>query len=124
MPPQPSCEFHKDLVSATSYQAMARYEPREYQGDIHLIMASARQVDEAKDTRHVWRNLVSGQVSVVEIEAEDSGRMLLPPHVDALAEYLTSAIDADRNGAFAGDGSPRGAPTAAWSYAHGHSTTY
>ena len=79
-----------ERVMAATYFAVSRYEPKPYAGRLLNIIASHRPlVGSAEDTRTEWSDLASVGDEPVAIPAEDSGRLFVSPHLEALAQHLT-----------------------------------
>jgi aspartate racemase len=84
--------LHQDLVTVANYEAMASYIPREYQGRLHLFVASERAVNPAHYSRLDWGKFAAGGFSVFRINAKDSGELLRSPYVIELAEKIREAL--------------------------------
>jgi thioesterase domain-containing protein len=84
--------YYQDLVSATNYRAMAKYVPRTYPGRMSLWLASKRPIDAGRDTRLTWGKLAAEGYSLHRIDAVDSGRLFVEPHIADLATQLRTVI--------------------------------
>jgi len=87
-------DFHVERVVDATLQAVATYEVRRYPGRLLNVVASHRTVAPGvTDTRGVWDTLTDEPSSRGSIPAEDSGRMFVSPHVEALADLLADYIE-------------------------------
>jgi hypothetical protein len=77
-------------------RAFARYRPQPYDGEIHLVVASARPIGSGQDPRLYWADLARGGVRRFDIPARDSGLILKSPHVEKLSEWVREALRAAR----------------------------
>ncbi len=84
--------LYQDIVTAANYEAMASYVPREYQGRLHLFVASERPVNPAHYSRLDWAKFATGGFSVFRINAKDSGELLRVPYVTELAEKIGETL--------------------------------
>jgi aspartate racemase len=87
-------EFLLQIVTQANLHAFYRYEPRAYRGAAVLVRAEARSVIGKEDRRHVWADLARGGLDLHKVEAEDSGLLLVEPHVRAVAEILRGYLTA------------------------------
>ncbi|HEY9226841.1 MAG TPA: alpha/beta fold hydrolase, partial [Gemmatimonadaceae bacterium] len=86
--------FRHDLVSRVNRNAAATYKPRAYAGDILIVIPDDASPPADQDPRLAWRNLVSGESSLVRVPGQDSGALLRPSHIDALIGVLSDRIQA------------------------------
>jgi amino acid adenylation domain-containing protein len=86
-------EFYRHVVTGANQLAFQRYEPRAFKGPVVFFRAEGRAVQSRDDPRLVWRELATGGIEVHGIAAEDSGLMLVEPHVRLLAEQLGACLD-------------------------------
>jgi hypothetical protein len=84
--------LRSDRLSATNRRAAARYNPAPYAGDVFLVLPSSIPRPAHSDPRLAWRGFVQGETTVVRLPGNDSGALLRPPHVQLLAEVLSSRI--------------------------------
>jgi hypothetical protein len=73
-------------------RAFARYQPQPYDGEVHLVLASARPIGAGQDPRLYWAELARGGVRRYDIPARDSGLILKSPHVEKLSEWVREAL--------------------------------
>jgi thioesterase domain-containing protein len=85
-------EFYMEVVTQANLLAFQHYEPRAFEGPVVLFRAEERDVQGRDDRRLVWRELAVGGLEVYNIAAEDSGLMLVEPHVRPLAERLGACL--------------------------------
>jgi hypothetical protein len=70
-------------------QAVSSYRARPYAGGLLNVIAAGRQVAPGtRDTRRAWEELAAGPIRTEITAAEDSGRLFVSPHVDALAQAV------------------------------------
>jgi len=86
-------EFHQDVVTQANLIAYQRYEPRPYTGHVVFFRAEGRRVTAQQDRRLVWRQLISGDLDIQTVPGDDSGLMLMEPHVQVLAHELKIRIE-------------------------------
>jgi amino acid adenylation domain-containing protein len=86
-------EFYMEVVTQANLLAFQHYEPRAFEGPVVLFRAERRDVQSRDDRRLVWRELAIGGLEVHSIAAEDSGLMLMEPHVRPLAERLGACLE-------------------------------
>ena len=83
-----SSYYVENVVLATLH-AVAVYRPQPYPGRLLNVVAGERAVASGTiDTRRAWEALATGGAHTVHLGAEDSGRLFVSPHVDALAREL------------------------------------
>ncbi|HEU4625141.1 MAG TPA: amino acid adenylation domain-containing protein [Steroidobacteraceae bacterium] len=87
-----SAAMYVDRVSHANIRAFARYQPQPYDGEIHLVLASARPIGSTQDPRLYWADLARGGVRRYDIPARDSGLILKSPHVEKLSDWLREAL--------------------------------
>lgn len=86
--------FTHARVAEATLEAVAFYQPQEYRGKLLNVTASARVLDQAViDTRAVWELLARGGAISASLPAENSGRMFVSPHVEALTDILRGYIE-------------------------------
>jgi acyl carrier protein len=84
-------EYYTDLVTSTTFYAVARYQPRPYPGCLLNVIAATRLLSSStQDTRLTWNELALKGGQTVFIPAEDSGRLFMPRHVQELAHHLAA----------------------------------
>ena len=83
---------YRDRVSIANKRALLHYRPRPYGGSVRCAIATARPVIGA-DPRRVWQQLAPADCGWFELPAPDSGRMLLPPHVEPLAKWMGDELE-------------------------------
>jgi amino acid adenylation domain-containing protein len=89
-------EYYTDLVTSTTFHAVARYQPRPYPGRLLNVIAATRLLSSStQDTRLTWNELALKGGQTVFISAEDSGRLFVPGHVQELAHHLAAYFDQD-----------------------------
>lgn len=82
-------QFQVERVSQATFQAVARYEVREYPGRLLNMIASKRPVSNSTvDTRYAWERCARDGADTVLIPAEDSGLLFTSPNVTETAEHL------------------------------------
>ncbi|HYB69038.1 MAG TPA: thioesterase domain-containing protein, partial [Candidatus Bathyarchaeia archaeon] len=86
-------EFHQDVVTQANLIAYQQYEPRPYTGRVVFFRAEGRRVTAQQDRRLVWRKLISGELDIQTVPVDDSGLMLMEPHVQVLARELKICIE-------------------------------
>jgi len=92
--PLGSEEYYTDLVTSTTFHAVARYQPRPYPGSLLNVIAATRLLSSStQDTRLAWNELALKGGQTVLISAEDSGRLFMPGHVQELAHHLATYFD-------------------------------
>ena len=87
-----SAAMYVDRVSTANLRAFARYKPRPYDGEVHLVLASARPLRSSDDPRLYWARLARGGYHRHDIPARDSGLILKSPHVEKLTEWVREAL--------------------------------
>jgi amino acid adenylation domain-containing protein len=85
-------EIHGTVVERANLQALRQYVLRPYPGQILYIFARRRDVSPRHDARAAWRDYALGGVEIHSLPVEDSGQMLVEPHVRGLADYLTTYL--------------------------------
>jgi amino acid adenylation domain-containing protein len=86
-------DFYLRVVSQANLVAFERYEPRAYTGPVVFVRAGERRVAALDDRRLAWRSLSAGGLEIHTVPAEDSGLLLVEPHVHALAEILRACLE-------------------------------
>jgi hypothetical protein len=78
--------YHVDQVIEATLHAVAHYDVEPYPGGLLNVIAAERSLPPTVvDTRHRWESLARGASRTVRLPAEDSGRLFVSPHVEALA---------------------------------------
>jgi amino acid adenylation domain-containing protein len=85
--------MYVDRVSLANLHALGRYEPRPYDGRLRFAVAAERAFT-GEDGRKLWRQLAPADYAQAEFAVNDSGKMLMNAHVDALARWMRDALDA------------------------------
>jgi amino acid adenylation domain-containing protein len=93
-------EFYLQIVTQANLLAFQRYEPRAFGGPVVLVRADGRDVQSRDDRRLVWRELAIGGLEVHSIAADDSGLMLVEPHVRLLAQQLGACLERAQTAAY------------------------
>jgi amino acid adenylation domain-containing protein len=94
-------EYYTDLVTSTTFHAVARYQPRPYPGCLLNVIAATRRLSSStQDTRLTWNELALKGGQTVFIPAEDSGRLFMPVHVQELAHHLAAYFDQESRAHF------------------------
>jgi thioesterase domain-containing protein len=92
-----SAAMYVDRVSRANTRAFARYRPRPYDGEVHLVLASARPLrSKTDDPRLYWGQLARGGFQRYDIPARDSGLIMKSPHVETLTGWVREALRAAR----------------------------
>lgn len=87
--PLGTTEFLSQRVVQATLQAVSSYRARPYAGGLLNVIAAGRQVAPGtRDTRRAWEELAAGPIRTEITAAEDSGRLFVSPHVDALAQAV------------------------------------
>jgi thioesterase domain-containing protein/acyl carrier protein len=82
-------DFQVQRLTQATLLAVARYSVHPLPAQVVNIVASKRAADNsALDTRNCWQGLGGEGSCAVYIPAENSGRLLVSPHVEALVDYL------------------------------------
>ena len=82
-----------ERVMEATLHAVAHYEAEPYPGGLLNVIAAARPLPPAVvDTRRRWEALARGGSRTIDLPAEDSGRLFVSPHVEALATCLASYV--------------------------------
>ena len=84
--------LYVDRVSIANQRALLHYRPRPYGGSVRCAIATARPVTGA-DPRRIWQQLAPADFGWFELPAPDSGMMLLPPHVEPLAQWMGDELE-------------------------------
>jgi nonribosomal peptide synthetase DhbF len=71
------------------FSGLLSYEPVEFHGSAHLVLASAHSQLLIAETKRRWRALVTGDLAVTHVPG-DHYSLLEPPLVDTLADVLLS----------------------------------
>jgi hypothetical protein len=85
-------EIRQDLIARVNRHAAAVYKPLPFDGDILMVIPDDVSPPAEQDPRLVWRDLVSGEATVVRLPGEDSGMLLRPTHLDALVGVLADRL--------------------------------
>ena len=81
--------YHVDQVIEATLYAVANYEAEPYPGGLLNVIAAERPLPPTVvDTRHRWETLAGGVSRTISLPAEDSGRLFVSPHVEALASCI------------------------------------
>jgi thioesterase domain-containing protein len=87
--------YYVEKVVDATMQAVARYEPKPYSGSLLNVIAVKRPLpSQALDTRRTWEGLTRGPNETVLVDAEDSGRLFISPHVEVVADVLKLHVQA------------------------------
>jgi aspartate racemase len=98
-----SAAMYVDRVSRANTRAFARYKPKPYDGEVHLVLASARPLrSKEDDPRLIWGALARGGFHRYDIPARDSGLILKSPHVETLTGWVREALQCARQKAAQG----------------------
>ena len=82
-------DFQVQRLTEATLFAVARYRVQPTIAQVVNVVASNRHVDDViPDTRHRWQELGAESSATVQIPAEDSGRLFVPPFVEELAGHL------------------------------------
>jgi hypothetical protein len=82
-----------ERVLEATLHAVAHYEAEPYPGGLLNVIAAARPLPPAVvDTRRRWEALARGGSRTIDLPAEDSGRLFVSPHVEALAMCLARYV--------------------------------
>jgi hypothetical protein len=90
-------EIYRTAVERANVQALQHYKLRPYPGQILYIRAEGRDVSSRQDIRAVWQDYALGGLEIYALPVEDSGQMLMEPHVQGLADYLTMYLQRQTN---------------------------
>lgn len=82
-----------DRVTIANERALLRYALQPHDVPLRTAIATGR-VFSGADARTQWRVLAPTDYAEFALPAADSGTMLLPPHVEALAQWMGREIDA------------------------------
>ncbi len=82
----------RKIVTA-NLQAMLRYVPRPYPGDVLFFEASERDAMTVNNPARGWLDLIQGQLTVHEVPGNHI-TMNLPPNVQVMADHLRAALAA------------------------------
>jgi len=91
-----------ERVQAANYWAMRRYQPRVYSGRIVHFFSARDQGGPGPDRRLGWTRLALGGQEIIRVSGENSGRMLIRPHVSELAAHLREILDQSRTDRLSG----------------------
>jgi amino acid adenylation domain-containing protein len=86
-------EFYQRVVTQANLRALQQYEARAYPGAAVLFRAEGRHVAPDDDRRLAWRQLSAGGLEIYTVPGDDSGLMLVEPHVQAVAEQLNACFE-------------------------------
>ena len=86
-------EFVQRVVTEANLAAHQQYQPRAYAGRVVLFCAEGRRVSEDQDRRLAWGQLITGELSVHTLPGDDSGRMLMDPHVRILSQQFNAYVE-------------------------------
>ncbi|ARU63054.1 hypothetical protein CBW65_20300 [Tumebacillus avium] len=78
-------------VSAANERASGSYQPTPYPGDMTLFRAAEQPAEAERQAALGWEMLVQGRLDVHEVPG-DHDTIVLPPHVQTLAEQLSAAL--------------------------------
>jgi amino acid adenylation domain-containing protein len=81
-----------ERVSNANLQAVLKYIPKPYLGQVILIMARERELECDIDPLSIWEKLAVKGSRVYWIDASDSGKMLLSPHVEKVGAIVGSFL--------------------------------
>jgi thioesterase domain-containing protein len=82
-------DYLADRVVAATFEAVATFDALPYGGRLLNVVAAKRPLPAGTiDTRREWEKLAQQSSDGVELPAEDSGRLLVSPHVEALVVLL------------------------------------
>jgi amino acid adenylation domain-containing protein len=85
--------YHVERVVEATLHAVAHYDAEPYPGGLLNVIAAERPLPASVvDTRHRWEALAHGPSRTVDLPAEDSGRLFVSPHVEALAACLAGYV--------------------------------
>ena len=84
--------LYRDQVSLANKQALSRYIPRAYPGEIVHFLAKDRPQHYNLDLRNLWGKLVKGQCTNLFVDGKTSGDILKPPGVHQLASKLKEIL--------------------------------
>jgi amino acid adenylation domain-containing protein len=87
-------ELYREVVTQANLLAFRRYAARPYAGPI--VLFRARRSDSADDYAQ-WRNLAEGGVEVHTVSGDNSGLMLVEPHVQVVAKELKGCLERARS---------------------------
>ena len=87
-------ELYREMVTQANLVAFRRYAPRPYAGPV--VVFRARRSDGADDCAQ-WRELAEGGVEVHTVSGDNSGLMLVEPHVQAVAAELKACLERARS---------------------------
>ncbi len=87
-------ELYREIVTQANLLAFRRYAPRPYAGPV--VLFRARRSDAADDYAQ-WRKLAEGGVEVHTVSGDNSGLMLVEPHVQVVAAELKACLERARS---------------------------
>ncbi|WP_341889825.1 amino acid adenylation domain-containing protein [Variovorax sp. YR752] len=86
-------DYYIEKVVSATLHAVANYEPRAYPGELLNVIAIERPLPPgAVDLRREWEKLAQGESEAAMVPAEDSGRLFISPHVEAVAALLRARV--------------------------------
>jgi amino acid adenylation domain-containing protein len=86
-------ELYREIVTQANLLAFRRYAPRPYAGPV--VVFRARRSNGADDYAQ-WRELAEGGVEVHTVSGDNSGLMLVEPHVQVVAAELKACLERAR----------------------------
>lgn len=86
-------EVYQRAVFAANRTAGRHYIPGTYNGPVVLCFTRDRQVQAVRNYRMDWRTVIPQAGEPTIVPGKDSGDMLLPPHVQALAPHVNKWIE-------------------------------
>ncbi len=86
--------YQRHRLANATWHAVSGYKPRTLSGGLlHIIASRRRLAPSTVDTRPMWLELAGAQGKMLFVEAEDSGQLFTPPHVEQLAGLVTSYVE-------------------------------
>ncbi|NOT55709.1 MAG: amino acid adenylation domain-containing protein [Deltaproteobacteria bacterium] len=86
-------EFNLRIVTQANLQAFQQYGLQPYPGPVILFRAEGRQVAPENDYRLAWRHLITGELEIAHVPGDNSGQMLIAPHVQELALQIQTCLN-------------------------------
>jgi thioesterase domain-containing protein/acyl carrier protein len=93
-------ELYREIVTQANLLAFRRYAPRPYAGPV--VVFRARTSDGADDYAP-WRELAEGGVEVHTVPGDNSGLMLVEPHVQVVVAELKACLERARSTSSTGE---------------------
>jgi thioesterase domain-containing protein len=88
-------DHHTERVVSATFEAVATYDAKPYPGRLLNVIAAHRPLTAATvDTRRTWEALARGGAHAAALPAHDSGRLLVAPHVEPLAQIIRRHLEA------------------------------